>query len=274
MDQPHAATAASAFVYDPRLSARTSPGGFVLDTLRRRPAGRAVLSALTVLLFVGGSGMFSYPFFTDLYTDQVVQGRLVDEFGGLDVDDVDAWEASLSSGDALTRIVIPALEVDTMVVAGTSPAALRAGAGHYPSTVMPGEDGNVGIAGHRTTYGRPFNRVDELARGDEIWLQTPVGDFRYVVGDPPEGDDCEPYAQRRPEERADSAACITHPRDWSVVSETDEAVLTLTTCHPKGSAAERMIVRAELSERHPPGTYDEGAGGQGDADVDGDAAEA
>lgn len=260
MDQSATTTVDSAFSYDPQLSARTSPGGFLLDTLRRRPAGRAVLSGLTILLFVGGSGMFAYPFFTDLYTDQVVQGRLVEEFGGLEVEDADAWEASLSSGDALTRIVIPELEVDTMVVSGTSPSALRAGAGHYPSTVMPGQEGNVGIAGHRTTYGRPFNRIDELVRGDEIWLQTPVGDFKYVVGDPPPGDDCEPYPDRRPEDRSDSAACITHPRDWSVVDQTDEAVLTLTTCHPKGSAAERMIVRAELAERHPPGTFDDGAG--------------
>ena len=267
MDQPQApvvdrgvadpGVAGPAFAYDPQLSDRTSPGGFLLDALRRRPAGRAVLSGLTILLFLGGSGMFAYPFFTDLYTDQVIQSRLADQLGGVEVDGFDDWEASLTSGDALTRIVIPAIEVDTVVVAGTSPAALRAGAGHYPSTVLPGQDGNVGIAGHRTTYGRPFNRVDELVRGDEIWLQTPVGDFRYAVGDPPSGGDCQPYAERRPEDRADSAACITHPRDWSVVGEHDEALLTLTTCHPKGSAAERMIIRAELDERHPPGTADD-----------------
>lgn len=255
MDHTPAATPAPAFTYDPPLSARASAGGFFLDALRRRPAGRAVLSALTILLFVGGSGMFAYPFFTDLYTDQVVQGRLSDEFGGLDVSGYEDWEASLSSGDALTRISIPAIGVDTVVVSGTSPAALRAGAGHYPSTVLPGQDGNVGIAGHRTTYGRPFNRVDELVRGDEIWLQTPVGDFRYVVGDPPSDGDCEPYAERGPEEAADSAACVTHPRDWSVVAESDEPLLTLTTCHPKGSAQERMIVRAELEDRQPPGYY-------------------
>jgi sortase A len=270
MEQTHAAVAAPAFTYDPQLSARSSAGGFFLDALRRRPGGRAVLSALTILLFVGGSGMFAYPFFTDLYTDQVLQGRLSDEFGGIDVAGYDDWEASLTSGDPLTRIAIPAIDVDTVVVAGTSPAALRAGAGHYPSTVLPGQDGNVGIAGHRTTYGRPFNQVDELVRGDEIWLQTPVGDFRYVVGDPPTDGPCEPYSERRPEERPDSAACITHPRDWSVVSETDEAMLTLTTCHPKGSAAERMIIRAALDERYPPGYYQSEYGD----DAGDDAAEA
>lgn len=257
------------FAYDPQVSSKASPGGFLLDALRRRRAGRAVITGLTVLLFLGGSGMFAYPFFTDLYTERVIQDRLSDEFGAVEVDGFDDWEASLDSGDALTRIAIPALDVETVVVSGTSAAALRAGAGHYPSTVLPGQEGNVGIAGHRTTYGRPFNRLDELGRGDEIWLQTPVGDFRYVVGDPPTDGDCEPFADRRPEAAGDSAACVTHPRDWSVVEQAEQALLTLTTCHPKGSAAERLVVRAELAESLDPGTYqrrhgDGGDGGGGD----------
>jgi sortase A len=257
MEHPERESASAAFTYDPEVAAKGSSSGFLLDALRRRPAGRAVVSGLTILLFLGGSGMFAYPFFTDLYTDQILQGRLTDEFVGLEVDGYDDWEASVSSGDALTRIVIPDIDVDTVVVSGTSPAALRAGAGHYPSTVLPGQDGNVGIAGHRTTYGRPFNRIDELSGGDEIWLQTPVGDFQYVVSAPPAGGDCRAYSEMD-EARPDSAACVTHPRDWSVVGETDDAVLTLTSCHPKGSAQQRIIIRAELAERHPPGTYDDG----------------
>jgi sortase A len=265
MDRPER-DAAEVFTYDPPVSSKASPGGFLLDSLRRRPAGRALLSGLTVLLFLGGSGMFAYPFFTDLYTDQVIQGRLADEFGGIEVDGFEDWESSVSTGDALTRIAIPDIEVETLVVAGTSPAALRAGAGHYPSTVLPGQVGNVGIAGHRTTYGRPFNRLDELKRGAEIWLQTPIGDFRYVVVDPPTEGDCRPYDEMD-DQRPESAACVTHPRDWSVVSESDEAVLTLTTCHPKGSAEQRMVVRAQLEESHDPGAYEQRFG-----DADGAAA--
>jgi sortase A len=248
------------FTYDPAVASSTSASGFLLDSLRRRRAGRAVVSGLTVLLFLAGGGMFSYPFFTDVYTEQFVQGRLADEFVGLEVDDVDAWEASVSSGEALTRIAIPGIDVETLVVSGTSPAALRAGAGHYPNTPLPGQVGNVGIAGHRTTYGRPFNRVDELSVGDDIWLQTPIGDFRYQVIDPPTGGDCEPYGGT-----PDTAACITHPRDWSVVSPSEDSLLTLTTCHPKGSAAQRMVVQAELASSHDPGTYAE-RHGDGDAD--------
>ncbi len=108
----------------------------------------------------------------------------------------------------------------------------------------------MAIAGHRTTYGKPFNRVDELQVGQSIWLSTPIGDFEYTIVDPPDDGDCRRAA-------ADRAACITHPKDWSIINQTPDAVLTLTSCHPKGSAAERIIIRAELTEHHPVGTYEQ-----------------
>ncbi|MFA9444145.1 class E sortase [Egicoccus sp. AB-alg6-2] len=214
--------------------------------MRRRRGGRMVLSALSGALFLGGLGLFSYPLLTDVYTERVVQDQLAQEFERLEVAAADTWQPTMAAGSPLTRIVIPTLDVDTIVVAGTTPAALRAGAGHYPDTPLPGTVGNVGIAGHRTTYGRPFHRLDELQVGDEVWLLTPVGDHRYVVTDPPDDGNCVPTSA--------GAACITHPRDWSVVAPTDDAMLTLTTCHPKGSAAQRLIIRAALADSHPPGT--------------------
>jgi sortase A len=244
------------FAYDPGVSGRrTSVGGFVLDALRRRPAGRAALSGLTILLFLGGAGMFAYPFFTDVYTDRVVQQQLADEFVRIEAGSVEEWQQNVRAGSPLTKIVIPSLDVETLVVAGTSPAALRAGAGHYPNTPLPGQVGNVGIAGHRTTYGRPFNRIDELREGDEVWLLTPVGDHRYVVTGPPDDGDCKPFAGA-PGAPEDTATCITHPRDWSVVAPTDASLLTLTSCHPKGSAAQRIVARAALAESLPPGTWE------------------
>ncbi|MGH3440450.1 MAG: class E sortase [Nitriliruptorales bacterium] len=231
---------------DPVQHQRTSASGFLIDALRFRRAGRRVLSALITVLLVAGAGMFTYPFFTDLYTNEVVQERLAADFERqvVDAGDVESfadWAATVETGRALTRFVMPQLGVDTLVVEGTSPAALRAGAGHYPNTPLPGEGGNVAIAGHRTTYGKPFNRVDELAEGDRIWLLTPVGEYEYAVSRAPEGWSDNPY--------------ITTPRDWQVIEPTDEPVLTLTTCHPKGSARERLIVRAQLVSSHPPGTY-------------------
>ena len=123
-------------------------------------------------------------------------------------------------GDALTRIVIPELDVNVVVVEGTTASALRAGAGHYPDTPLPCEIGNVAIAGHRTTYGRPFHNVDLLEVGDKITLETPIGKCTYEVSQ-------EPFT--------------VGPRDISVVANTpNTATLTLTTCHPKGSAKQRL----------------------------------
>jgi sortase A len=251
----HGVPSVVGFAYDPGIAERrTSAGAFFLDAMRRRPAGRAVLSGLTVLLFLGGSGMFAYPLVTDVYTDRVVQQQLADEFGRIEAGSVEEWQENVSVGSPLTRIVMPSIDVETLVVAGTSPAALRAGAGHYPTTPLPGQVGNVGIAGHRTTYGRPFNRVDELREGEEIWLLTPVGDHRYVVTGPPTDGDCQPYAGA-PGAPPGTATCITHPRDWSVVGPSEASLLTLTSCHPKGSASQRIVVRAVLAESLPPGTW-------------------
>ena len=247
---PSAPGGSDGLAYDPAGSGATSASGFFLDALRRRPMGRRALSSLTGLLFIGGLALFAYPFFTDVYTEQVIQSRLEDQFQTIQVDTHEEWQAQVAkgSGGALTRIALPSIDVETLVVEGTSAAALRAGAGHYPNTPLPGQAGNVAIAGHRTTYGKPFNRIDELATGQPVWLSTPIGDFEYVIVDPPTDGDC-----RRAQD--DRAACITHPRDWSIINQTPDAVLTLTSCHPKGSAAERIIVRAELVEKHPSGTY-------------------
>jgi sortase A len=209
---------------------------YLLDALRVRPVGKRALSTLSVLLFLGGAGMFAYPLATDLYADQVVQVQLEEAFDAPEAREAYATR-TVRSGDPLTKVVIPDIDVDALVVAGTSPAALRAGAGHYPTTPLPGEAGNVAIAGHRTTYGKPFNRLDEVEIGAEIQLVTPLATHVYRVVQAP-GDVDRPCP---------TGACwITHPTDWGVVGPMDGSMLTLTTCHPKGSARERLILRAEL----------------------------
>lgn len=245
-------TLPTGLAYEPTVGPRRATStGFLLDAVRRRPMGRRIMSAITGLLFLGGSGLFAYPFFTDVYTTQVLQTRLEDQFQTIEAKTVDDWTAQVEAnpGTALVRIAIPSIGVETLVVEGTSPAALRAGAGHYPNTPKPGLDGNSAIAGHRTTYGRPFNRIDEVKPGDAIWVSTPIGDFKYVAT----GEDPTPSC-RIP--KAGMAACITDPKDWSVIDQTPNAALTLTSCHPKGSAAQRIVLRAYLAEEHPVGTYE------------------
>jgi len=84
-------------------------------------------------------------------------------------------------GDPVGRLRIPAIGLRTVVVEGTDPEELRDGPGHYPDSVLPGERGTVALAGHRTTYGAPFRRVDALERGDRIDVDTPYGSFTYRV---------------------------------------------------------------------------------------------
>ncbi|HVM21055.1 MAG TPA: class E sortase [Egibacteraceae bacterium] len=215
---------------------------YAMDALRLRPASRRALSVLAVVLSLAGAGMFAYPLFTDVYASEVLQDQLEDRYASEGFKQRYVTR-TVRHGDPLTRIVIPSLGVSAVVVEGTSAAALRAGAGHYPNTPLPGEAGNVAIAGHRTTYGKPFNRIDELAVGARIRLETPLATYTYrVVGHP---DDA---AQPCP----NGACWITHPGDWGVVSPTPGRMLTLTTCHPKGSAAQRLIVRAQLTSTTPP----------------------
>ena len=162
-------------------------------------------------------------FLSDMESNRI-QDRLEDEFLALS-------DPSLAKdGDPLTRIQIPAIGLDTIVVQGTSLRALAAGAGHYESTPLPGEKGNVGIAGHRTTHGRPFNKIDQLATGDSIILSTPVGRYTYRVQRPP---------------------WITDPYDWTIVGKSSEHLLTLSACHPKGSARERIVIRAKMVDTEP-----------------------
>ena len=224
-------------VVDPlRAEASSNRILYLLDAVRQRPGGRRALAALAVVLFVAGAGLVLSPLLTDVYARQLVQRPLADQFA------TPAFaerfrQRQIETGDPLTRIMIPAIAIETVVVEGTSPAALRAGAGHYPTTPLPGERGNVAIAGHRTTYGRPFNRLDEVPVGAEVVLETPIARHTYrVVAAPPEaGRPC-----------PNGACWITSPTDWGVVGTTPTSMLTLTTCHPKGSAAERLILRAEL----------------------------
>ena len=134
-------------------------------------------------------------------------------------------------GQPLGRIVIPKLGVRFVVVQGTDAESLKRGPAHYPRTVLPGERGTVGIAGHRTTYLAPFRHIDALDRGDYIVLQMPYGRFHYRV-------------QR---------TSIVPPSAVHVLRTASEDRLVLTSCHPLFSAAKRIVVFARLAASFPRG---------------------
>jgi sortase A len=202
----------------------TDPMSRLVGVLRTRRWARMALTTASVGLLVAAVGTIGYPFYTNLLQDRL-QSQLDRQIASPELRQA-YLDRNVGIGDSLTRIVIPDIDVDVVVVEGVTATALRAGAGHYPDTPLPCEIGNVAIAGHRTTYGRPFHDVDLLAVGDQITLRTPIGDCTYEVSQ-------EPF--------------VVSPRAVEVVANTpDEATLTLTTCHPKGSARERLIIKATL----------------------------
>ena len=135
-------------------------------------------------------------------------------------------------GEAMARIRIPTIGVDKIVVEGVSLPDLKKGPGHFPESPLPGQQGNAAIAGHRTTYGAPFNRIDELRPGDEVLVDTVQGEFRYLVKDT-EGDG--------------NGHLIVSPSQVEVLDDYGDDRLTLTACHPKYSARQRIVVVAELA---------------------------
>ena len=133
-------------------------------------------------------------------------------------------------GEPIAQIRIPKIGVTRYVVEGVGVADLKKAPGHYPMTPLPGQVGNAAIAGHRTTYGQPFYRLNELEPGDEIKVQTLQGSFTYIV----------------------DGKMVVQPSQTEVLDQTEEARLTLTTCEPRFSARRRLIITALLQEEPLP----------------------
>jgi sortase A len=133
-------------------------------------------------------------------------------------------ESEAPTGEPFARLMIDRIAVDAVVFEGGDRTTLKSGPGHMPGTPLPGQPGNAVISGHRTTYGRPFFDLDQLVPGDEIEVETALGVSTYAVRE----------------------ILIVAPTDVWVADNRDGAWLTLTTCHPRFSAAERLIIQAEL----------------------------
>lgn len=138
------------------------------------------------------------------------------------------WATGVSEapvlGSGMALIKIPKIGVDAVVVEGIEVEDLKKGPGHYPGSALPGQLGNMVISGHRTTYGAPFYRLDELKVGDEITVFDAKGPFVYKV----------------------TESKIVLPTEIGVIAPSSDARLTLITCNPKFSAAQRLIVVAQL----------------------------
>ena len=150
--------------------------------------------------------------------------------------------AELQGGVAFAMLHIPRLGADyaRAVVEGTGTGDLEQGPGHYRGTAMPGEQGNFAVAGHRVGRGSPFLEIDELREGDPVVVETADSWFVYRVLGP---------AEQVPGQQ------VVSPSDVSVIAPSPNgppdgapsgAYLTLTTCHPKYSAQQRLVIHARL----------------------------
>jgi sortase A len=219
---------------------RTSlgPGDHFDGPLVERKRGRPLLRWLERLLIIVGVVCLGY------FVYSYAEARLYQSFEDQQLDAIlrsapaDAAtsparpaprRARPAPGSTIGRIEIPRLGVSAVIRAGSDARTLRLAVGYIPGTALPGENGNVGLAGHRDTF---FRKLRDINPDDEIRVTTTEGVFHY-------------YVQR---------TNIVMPKDVWVLNATGYPALTLVTCYPftyVGSAPKRFIVRAALGKPSP-----------------------
>ena len=139
-------------------------------------------------------------------------------------------------GDAFAIVRIPRFgpDYERPLYEGIDRGTLQKGIGHYPGTALPGEVGNFSIAGHRTTYGKPFNRIAELRTGERVIVETAESYFVYRV-----------YTD---EVVLPTQVEVVLPVPGQPGLTPTEALLTMTSCHPQFSSRERWITHARLDQ--------------------------
>lgn len=261
--------------------ARPSPG---LGVKTVRTLGELFITAgIVVLLFV------VYELYvTDLFSLRKQAGAtatLDHDWAGRQL------HPELVDGKAFAKLYIPSFGADYhfTIQEGTDAAALEIGPGHYTGTALPGEPGNFAVAGHRVGKGAPFNDLDLLSSCDAIVIETQTDFFVYRVLPHAEelagwatGKGTQPQCAQVSTLRTNAADGgpygetsgreIVSPREGDVVwpvphkpadmlPKTQQvALLTLTTCHPRFSARQRLIVHAVLTAQYAKAagaTYDQ-----------------
>jgi sortase A len=144
-------------------------------------------------------------------------------------------EKPAAEGKAFAFISIPKIKAEHVIVEGTSRDDLRKGPGRIVQSKMPGAAGTFAVSGHRTTYGGPFGDLDKLKAGDEIIIRTKLATYTYSV----------------------THSRVVLPTEVSVLDDVRgedgklRPTIVLTTCHPKYSAKERLIIFGDLVSTKP-----------------------
>ena len=187
--------------------------------------GWQLLRWTRTLLVVTGALAVSYVALTMLYAklyQKAAGNTLEKQIHAQGQQTVSPTSVDAKEGDVLGRIEIPRLGVKVVILQGTTAQILRLGVGHIEGTALPGETGNIGIAGHRDTY---FRALKDIRANDEIQIQTATGLSSYKV----------------------DSVQIVAPDDTGVLAPSAGSAITLVTCYPFyfiGAAPERFIVHA------------------------------
>jgi len=218
-----------------------------MDTKKSFPdKKRKIIRYLGIALIIIGLVIIIYPFYinlilarreADILTSWNVEpASLQDTNDNKEIESTNNKESLILEKDTKLvdpekklpfKISIPDIDLEWIVNEGTDYKTLREGPGFYIGSALPGEAGTCVVAGHRTTYGAPFNRLDELEEGDEIFLETDGNEeFTYIV--------------------IGKKAVI--PTDMSVLENTDYPSLLLSTCTPKYFSTRRLVIFARIIE--------------------------
>lgn len=138
----------------------------------------------------------------------------------------DTFEAQVGgkTGEPIGKILIPSIGVDVVMLEGTSTGDLREGPGHWEETPFPGQGGNFVISGHRTTYGAPFRKLNDLEVDDIIDLVLPYAVARYAI----------------------TRVIIVYPDEVEEVAQRGREQVSLAACHPLYSARQRIVAQGDL----------------------------
>ncbi|MDT0277308.1 class E sortase [Blastococcus goldschmidtiae] len=224
---------------------------------RRDPLWRTAARGVGELLVTAGMVLLLFVVYevyvTDLLTAQR-QDELSEDLREQWASESPAARRALTQveiGDAFGVLRIPRLGEDytRVVLEGTEEEQLSQGPGHYVDSAMPGEEGNLALAGHRVGKGSPFLELDTMRPGDPIVVETADSWFVYrVLGDPATGDvDADPSGIPGMHVVSPAAVEVVSPTPNAAAGAAPSgAYLTLTTCHPRYSARQRLIIHARL----------------------------
>lgn len=201
---------------------------------------RGLLGLLGELLVTAGAFLLLFVgwqlWWTDVVSDADAQAAVVSM-----EQDPGAWvqPKKVKVGDAFAIVRIPRFGANYArpMYEGTTRAVLQRGIGHYAGTVLPGEVGNFAMAGHRTTYGKPFSQIHELKKGDVVLIETK--DYYFV------------YRVTTHQIVAPTQVSVLLPVPDQPEATAKDAVLTMTSCHPQFSSRERYIVHGLLDAKYP-----------------------